>query len=194
MDGPPEVRSYRAVFALERRIYRVDTLRLNPSGIPLRGIVYAAAFVVAALIAGAVPPAAWLDPLVPWYLRDIGLPLGAAWLLGAARIDGRVFHVAALAALSHLAGPRRLDRLARPAGGGRWRPPAVLCIPDGSDARFRALRYRGPGAVLVRGPHERREWSWPWRADVTLHPLAGPGGRTSVLELGAGAVLEVHCR
>ena len=30
-----------SVFALERRIYRIDTLRLNPSGVPLRGIGYA---------------------------------------------------------------------------------------------------------------------------------------------------------
>jgi hypothetical protein len=191
---PPEIRSFRAVFALERRIYRIDTLRLNPSGIPLRGIVYAAAFVVTALIAGAVPPLAWLDPLVPWYLRDLGLPIVAAWLLGAARVDGRAFHVAALAALAHVAGPRRLDHLTARPGAARWRPPAVVWIPDGSDARFRRLRYRGPGAVLVRGPHERREWSRPGRRDVTLHPLAAAGGRTTVLELAEGAVLEVRGR
>ncbi len=35
-----EIRSYRAVFDLERRIYRVDQLRLNPGGIPVRGVVY----------------------------------------------------------------------------------------------------------------------------------------------------------
>jgi hypothetical protein len=194
MEAPPEIRSFRAVFALERRIYRIDTLRLNPSGIPVRGIVYAAAFIVAALIAGAVPPVAWLDPIVPWYLRDVCLPLTAAWLVGAARIDGRAFHVAALAALTHLAGPRRLDRLAPRAPTGRWRPPPIVCIPDGSDGRFRALRYRGPGAVLIRGPHERREWARPGRADVTLHPLGGHGGPTRVLELAAGTVLEVRGR
>ena len=32
-----EVRSYRRVFDLERRIYRVDRLRLNPGGVPVRG-------------------------------------------------------------------------------------------------------------------------------------------------------------
>lgn len=196
MDGaPPEIRSYRSVFALERRIYRIDTLRLHPGGVPLRGIVYAAALIAAALLAGALPPLSWLDPLIPWYLRDIGLPLAAAWLLGAARVDGRPFHLAALALLTHRCGPRCLTRLAPHArDGGRWRPPPVAWLPDGSDARFRALRYRGPGAVLVRGPHERREWSWPGRADVTLHPLEGAVGRTSVLELSAGAVLEVRGR
>ena len=37
---PIEIRSYRAVFDLERRIYRVDRLRLNPGGVPVRGVVY----------------------------------------------------------------------------------------------------------------------------------------------------------
>jgi hypothetical protein len=194
LPPPPEIRSFRAVFALERRIYRVDTLRLNPSGVPLRGIVYAAAFVVAALIAGALPPLAWLNPVVPWYLRDVGLPVAAAWLLGAARIDGRAFHVAAFAALAHLARPRRLDHLASRPRSARWLPPAIVCIPDGSDARFRRMRYRGPGAVLVCGPHERREWSRPGHPDVTLHPLAAGGGRVTVLDLGEGAVLEVRGR
>ncbi len=194
MEGPPEIRSYRAVFALERRIYQIDTLRLNPSGIPLRGIVYAVALAAASLVAGALPPLCWLDPLIPWYLRDVGLPVAAAWLLACARIDGRAFHVAALAALTHLAGPRRLDRLEPRPAGDRWRPPPIVWIPDGSDARFRALRYRGPGAVRVSRPHVRREWSRPRRADVTLHPLGGTGTRTSVLELAAGAVLEVRDR
>ena len=35
-----EIRSYRRVFDLERRIYRVDRLRLNPGGVPVRGVVY----------------------------------------------------------------------------------------------------------------------------------------------------------
>ena len=35
-----EIRSYRRVFDLERRVYSVDRLRLNPGGVPVRGIVY----------------------------------------------------------------------------------------------------------------------------------------------------------
>jgi hypothetical protein len=34
-----DIRSYRAVFDLERRIYRIDRLRLNPSGVPVRGVI-----------------------------------------------------------------------------------------------------------------------------------------------------------
>jgi hypothetical protein len=188
-----EVRSFRSVFALERRIYRVDTLRLNPTGIPLRGIVYGASLIGVASAAGAVPPTSWLDPVIPWYVRDLGIPLSAATLLGALRIEGRPFHLAALALVGYGLASRRLEGLAplRPRRA-RWRPPTVVCIPNGSDARFRSLRYRGPGAVLVRHPHLRAEWSPGRRADVTLHPLTGECGRATVLDLVAGAVLEVR--
>jgi hypothetical protein len=187
------VRSFRSVFALERRIYRIDTLRLNPSGIPLRGVGYGAALVLAALVGGALPPTAWLDPVIPWYVRDLGVPLAGATLLGVLRVEGRPFHRAALALLRYTFQRRRLSALRPlPLGSARWQPPAVLWLPDGSDGRFRPLRYRGPGAVLVDHPHLRAEWSARRHADVTLHPLAGVRGRPAVLELAAGAVLEVR--
>jgi len=197
VGGEIEIRSFRSVFALERRIYRIDTLRLNPSGVPLRGVAWALGLVAIALVAGATAPTRWLDPLVPWYLRDLGLPLAAAWLCASVRIDGRPLHAAARSCAGHLVGARTLHALRPPARGEtRWEPPPILCIPDGSDARFRALRYRGPGAVLVTRPHLRAEWrALPGRVAVTLHPLPGPAAaRASVLELAAGAVLEVRPR
>jgi hypothetical protein len=189
----PEIRSFRSVFALERRVYRIDTLRLNPAGVPLRGIAYALAAVALGLVAASVPPTSWLEGVLPWYLREIGLPVALGAALASVRLDGRPFHLALIPALWRVLAPTRLYALtpARPPRG-RWRPPALLCIPDGSDAGFRALRYRGPGAVLVRHPHLRREWSRRGRADVTLHPLAGRCDRATALELAAGTVLEVR--
>ena len=35
-----EIRSFRRVFDLERRVYSVDRFRLNPAGVPVRGILY----------------------------------------------------------------------------------------------------------------------------------------------------------
>jgi hypothetical protein len=195
LSAPLEIRSFRSVFALERRVYRIDSLRLNPTGIPLRGIAYAALLIAVALLAGAVPPTSWLDVVAPWYVRDIAAPLAGAALLGALRIEGRPFHLAALALLRHRLSCRRLVGLESLRSHPRlWAPPSLVCIPDGSDARFRSLRYRGPGAVLVNHPHLRAEWSGVRRADVTLHPLAGVCARATVLELGAGAVLEVRTR
>lgn len=190
-----EVRSFRSVFALERRIYRIDTLRLNPGGIPLRGIGYAGTLVVTALIAGAIPPTAWLDPLLPWYARDIGMPLAGSVFLGAIRLDGRPFHSAAASLVAYAAGPRMMSAFTpqgnRPA---RWRPPSVLLLPDGSDARFRRLRYRGPGAVLVTHPHTRSEPNLLGRADVTLRPLPAATGGSHVIELAERGVLDVRPR
>jgi hypothetical protein len=196
-----EIRSFRAVFELERRVYRVDTVRLNPAGIPLRGILYAAILVPLSVVAGRLPPVAWVADIAPWYVRDLGFPLIVAAAATIVRIDGRPLHHAARALAIHWLAPRRLCALARaPAPGSRWRPSPILLIPDGSDARFRRLRYRGPGAILVGYPHDRAEWParrvggrrrrsphLTLRAHATRRPLSRPTG----LELAAGVVLEV---
>ena len=50
-----EIRSYRRVFDLERRIYRIDRMRLNPGGVPVRGIVYFLVLLCGALMAARLP-------------------------------------------------------------------------------------------------------------------------------------------
>jgi hypothetical protein len=153
-----EIRSYRAVFDLERRIYRVDQLRLNPGGIPVRGVVYFLAILAVMLIVGSLPLAGQAIGALPWYLRDLALPVASATLLSVIRIEGRPFHQAAYALLRYRVGPGWLAGI-RPCGapGERWHPEEVLMLPDGSDAAMRRLRYTGPGAVLVTTAHERSE-------------------------------------
>jgi hypothetical protein len=155
-----EIRSYRAVFDLERRIYRVDQLRLNPGGIPVRGVVYFLAILLATLIAGSLPLAGDVIGALPWYLRDLALPVASATVLSVIRIEGRPFHQAAYALLRYRVEPRWLSGV-EPCGapGGCWRPEEILLLPDGSDGRMRRLRYTGPGAVLVTTAHERAERS-----------------------------------
>jgi hypothetical protein len=169
-----EIRSYRAVFDLERRIYRVDRLRLNPGGIPLRGVVYCFALLAGLALLGALPLVGEAVRALPWYLRDLVLPAGGAALLTVIRVEGRPFHLAAAALLRHalglrslagscaLGGPPALSgprSLAGPCAGARlqriWLPESLLVLPDGSDARLRRLRFTGPGAVLVRVAHAR---------------------------------------
>jgi hypothetical protein len=154
-----EIRSYRSVFDLERRIYRIDRLRLNPGGIPVRGVVYLIAIVLATLLAARLPLLGAVAGALPWYVRDLALPAAAAALLTVVRIEGRPFHLAAGALLRHATGPRRLAG-ARPClePGRRWYPPDIAILPDGSDSRLRRLRYSGPGAVLVTVAHERAEY------------------------------------
>jgi len=153
-----EIRSYRHVFELERRIYRIDRLRLNPGGVPVRGIVYFLVLCAGGLLVAAMPLASGLAGILPWYLRALLLPGATAALLTVIRLDGRPFHVAALALLRWAVEPRCVTRLQdRSRVKARWRPPEIVLVPDGSDARMRKLMYRGPGAVLVTVEHERVE-------------------------------------
>lgn len=152
-----EVRSYGRVFDLERRIYRVDSLRLNPGGIPVRGVVYVLAVMAIVLVASRVPFAAWATRTLPWFARYLAIPGLTGALLAIVRIEGRPFHLAAFALLRHRIG------LPAPAGvrparrqladGVRWSPPPLLMLADGCDAP-RRVRYTGPGALLVSVAHE----------------------------------------
>jgi hypothetical protein len=191
-----EIRSYRAVFDLERRIYRVDQLRLNPGGIPVRGVVYFLAILVATLIAGSLPVVGAAIGALPWYLRDLALPAAGATVLSVIRIEGRPFHQAAYALLRYGVGPRTFSGV-RPCGapGERWYPQEVLMLPDGSDGAIRRLRYTGPGAVLITAAHERVEGrGLLGGARLTLCEL--PGGRAldsgQVIALAPGARLDVR--
>ena len=58
-----DVRSYRAVFDLERRIYRIDRLRLNPGGVPVRGVLYFLGLLVAGAVTARLPLLAALGRL-----------------------------------------------------------------------------------------------------------------------------------
>jgi hypothetical protein len=151
-----EVRSYRRVFDLERRVYSVDSLRLNPGGVPVRGIVYMLAVLACALVAAQLPLIGLVAQTLPWYLRDLALPMASAGVLTLLRVDGRTFHLTARSLVLYWAGPRQLTRLQRsPPPRCVWRPEPIVLLPDGSDHRMRRLRFSGPGAVLVTCEHER---------------------------------------
>jgi hypothetical protein len=199
-----EIRSYRAVFDLERRIYRIDRLRLNPAGVPVRGIVYFLALLATGGLCARVPPLRTVTDALPWYLLYLALPGTGAALLSVIAIDGRSAHLAARALLRHRIAPRRSVGLhARRAGwgaelGARWRPQEILLLPDGSDARVRRLRYTGPGAALVTVAHERVESPAlaGGRSRLTVRELTGRPrpARGRVIALAAGARLRTVSR
>jgi len=200
-----EIRSYRRVFDLERRIYSVDQLRLNPGGVPVRGVVYFLAILLAGLVTADLPLLDALAGRLPWYLRDIVLPGAGATVLSAIRLEGRTFHLAAHALVRYWFGPRRLAGVRRcVAAGALWRPEEILMLPDGSDSRLRRLRYTGPGAVLVCVEHERRGRAVERGSSATARPgprpalaIRQPAGarsleRGQVISLGPGARLLVR--
>jgi hypothetical protein len=152
-----EIRSYRRVFDLERRVYSVDRLRLNPGGVPVRGVVYLLALLFVAVALADLPLIGSIARALPWYLRDLALPAAIATVLSVIRVEGRTFHLAAHALVRFWVGPSRLVRAHRRSPSGRcscrWE---LVMFPDGSESRMRRLRYTGPGAVLVALEHERR--------------------------------------
>jgi hypothetical protein len=198
-----EIASYRDVFDLERRIYRIDRLRLNPGGIPLRGAIY---FIVAILLAaglGGVPIVGWGLGLLPWYLRYAALPGLLAAIGSTVRVEGRPLHLAIRGLALQRLRPRRLSGFAACAAlGTRWRPPPIVLVPDGSGARPRRFRFTGPGTVVVRCGHECVEWRSGRLSrvlgvpDLTLRAqprlARSPTGRA--ITLGVGARLEVEPR
>jgi hypothetical protein len=199
-----EVRSYRRVFDLERRVYSIDRLRLNPSGVPLRGIAYFAATLCASLFAARLPVMGIAVRVLPWYLRDLLMPALAAALMGVIRVEGRTFHHAAFALIRFGLRSRGLIGGHRSPQRRRWYPTDVLVLPDGSDHRMRGLGYTGPGAVRVSVEHRRggraleqgqRGWVRPGPgAEVLLYGEATGASprRPEVISLGAGVKLRVH--
>jgi hypothetical protein len=194
-----EIRSYRRVFDLERRIYRVDRLRLNPGGVPVRGVVYLLLVLLVALVAARLPLLGSAARVLPWYLRDLLLPGAVAAVLSVIRVEGRPFHLAANALVRfHLAANRSSAFCHRTGPGARWHPGEVLFLPDGSESRMRNTSYTGPGAVLVAVQHER--FCHAPRAmrrsavDVVVRELSGarPLDRGQVIAIGPRARLRVR--
>ena len=180
----------------------MDRLRLNPSGVPVRGVVWFLALLVAFAIASALPLLGTPLRALPWYLRELALPGAASALLTVVRIEGRPSHLAAQALLAHLLAPRHVHGSGIAAIAHRiWRPGELLLLPDGSEAVMRRLRYTGPGAALVCVPHRRVEWrDGPLcrllrRPQLALRPLPGPPlSRAQVIELAEGVRLRVGTR
>lgn len=200
-----EIRSYRRVFDLERRIYSVDRVRLNPGGVPVRGVLYFLALLVAGVVAAGLPLVGSLAGALPWFLRDLALPGAGAAVLSVIRIEGRVFHLAAQSLVRYWAGPRRLAGVHSCGSvGDLWRLEEILLLPDGSDSRMRGLRYTGPGAVLVSVEHEREgrahELGSSGIARAGLRPVLSvrekPDARAlsqgQVISLGSGARMRVR--
>ncbi len=61
--------------------------------------------------------------MLPWYLRDVGWPGALAALLTLIKLEGRPFHLAALALVRYGIGPRELAGLRPRVGGGSTLAP-----------------------------------------------------------------------
>jgi hypothetical protein len=190
-DGRIEVRSYRTVFDLERRLYSIDRVRLNPGDMPVRGVVYGVVLTIVVAVVAALPLLGWPLRALPWPARHLLLPTVLASALTMVRVDGRPCHVALRSLIELALGPRRVDAWARvPRSPERWRPTDLVVIPDGSEAGLRRACFRGPGAVVVGVAHDLRRRHG---RRVSLRPTQQRGGPArKVVVIADGGRLHIH--
>src|SRR4051794_24021445 len=155
--SPPsmEIRSFRVVFALERRIHHIDHWRIPvPYGLPVRALAYAVAALAVIVIAGRLPLVGDVVGLVPAPLRLVVWPGAAGFALSRLRVDGRPAHAFLLAMARYRAGPRYLSAFrAAPRPGTRLRVGDPLAfMPDERGAQVRRGRVRGPVRIRLAYP------------------------------------------
>jgi TcpE family len=190
MDERLVIRSYRRVFEVDRRIYRVDRWALPvPGGVPLRGLGYFLATLLFVVVGGRLPGLAPLLELLSAPLRYVVLPLAVAVLGTQAAPDGRSAHRFAWDWL-------RLRMRARRRCAGRivplegepvtWGGALATCW-DEHGTTLRRARVRGPARVM---------FSVPVRFEAAGSRLvarsATVSGAGQVVVVGGGEVLEVR--
>jgi hypothetical protein len=150
------VRSYRSVFRVDRRIYRVDRWALPvPGGVPLRGLGYFALALLAVVVLGRVPGVGAVSPPV----RYVIVPLAAAVFGTQAAPDGRVAHRFAADWLRLRLRPRRRS-------AGRRVPLEGERVPwtgDGGHGVGRARAESAPGARVGAGARDVQPGGEPGR-------------------------------
>jgi hypothetical protein len=169
-EGPIPIRSYRLCFELERRIHKIDRWRIPvPYGLPLRGVAYAVAALLAVLALARLPLLGELIGALHPALRFVVVPCAAAVWLVRLRIDGRVAHAHLAAAARQRAAPAYIAGFRPVPPPGPVRLGDVELAPDGSDARLRPARIDGPCRLLLRYPASARRRGRTLR----LAPVAG---------------------
>lgn len=150
-----QLRGYRRVFRIERRLFRFDRWRIPyPHGIPLRGIGYFLALVLCMFVLSRLPLLGALiglwSPAVPY----LGLPLIGAFLLMQGRIDGRPPHHVLVSLARWSLSPRCLAGLSPcPREGAEVVPVQEITVAfDARESFLVKGRIRGPAAVTFRYP------------------------------------------
>src|SRR5919109_1152954 len=149
------IRSYRRVFEVDRRIYRVDRWALPvPGGVPLRAVGYFAVTLIALIVAGSLPGIGPLVGALSAPIRFVVVPLAVAVLGTQAAPDGRAAHRFAWDWLRlRLRGRRRSSGRVVALDGEpiAWDGDLALRF-DGDDARLHRGRVRGPARVTFNVP------------------------------------------
>lgn len=194
-EGPApgfEVRSFRVVFRLERRLYKVQRWRIPvPHGIPVRGLGYGVGVLAVLLLISRVPVLGAAVAHVPAPVRFVIAPVLVAGALARLSVDGRPAHRHLSAWVRHRLNADEVSAF-RPIGGvgseHRFLDP-VPVVPDASGAVYRRAHVRGPASLVVRYPARMRGRG----RRLELTPSAGSAlWRAGRVELRGGQVLVVR--
>ena len=203
-----QLRGYRRVFRIERRLFRFDRWRIPyPHGVPLRGLGYFVVLELALVALGRLPLIGALVALPSPVIAFLFAPAAGAFLLMQGRIDGRPPHHVLGSLLRFSLSPRCLAGLgACPRPGEVVAPVADLAVAH--DARESFLvpgRVKGPATITFRYPAGVAvEAAPPWVRDrrkraararryrVRLRPDAAPmlEGKTIGVPRGREVVIE----
>ena len=184
------IRSYRRVFQVDRRIYRVDRWALPvPGGVPLRGVGYFAATLLLVVVCGSLPGVGALVGALSPPLRYVVLPLAVAVAGTQAAPDGRSAHRFAWDWLRFCVRARRrcAGRMVPLQGEPvPWDEGLGVCW-DGHGAALHRARVRGPARVTFGVPVQIQFR----RGRLVARPGSGEAARQTVV-LGGREVLEVR--
>jgi hypothetical protein len=150
-----QLRGYRRVFRIERRLYKFDRWRIPyPHGVPLRGIGYFLILELTAFALSRLPVLGALLALPSPVIPFLGLPAAGAFLLMQGRIDGRPPHHVLASLLRFALAPRCLAGLSScPRQGEDVAPVAEVAVAyDGRESFSVPGRVRGPAKITFRYP------------------------------------------
>ena len=185
-----QIRSFRVVFDLERRIHRIDRFRLPlPYGLPLRSVAYFFAALACGLMAGGLPGVGALAGSVPAPVRFVVVPAVVAYVLTQLRVDGRVAHQAAGSWFAWRVGPRRVAAFQAARGEQSVRLDDVTMAPDERGSRYRRAQLVGPGEALLRCAFAARQRGRTLHVTSTGHQSMALGKRV-MLEEGQRVTLR----
>jgi len=177
-DERPTVRSYQPAFRFETMIYKLGSDLTLPRPVPARLFLYGLAIWPALFILYQLPVLSTLTANVTFFVKWIGIPATLTWLLAAAEVQGRRFHVALQAWVRHWTSAKRLAGGYRPVKtpAGHWRPQDIIFISDGRcGTPPDGIRLAGPGRVALCYPCEaHQKKSVLTLRQVSLSPLAEP--------------------
>ena len=151
------IRSFRVVFELERRIHKVDRIRLPlPYGLPLRSLAYAVVAFAAVVALARLPVVGALVATVPAPVRLAVVPALIAYALTQLRPDGRPAHWFLLAWARQRLAPATVVALAPARRRQTERLGELLVAPDERDVCYCAGVIEGPAVALLRLPVDPR--------------------------------------